>query len=127
MLFRSSTTGDLNRYFSALLRGRLLPAHQLAEMLTTVPTGADSPDFRYGLAMMAQKLPCGVTVYGHDGGIFGSSSAAASTLDGRHGLSSNINGDWTESPVPPVVAEFCPASPARGTVFSPGTARTTGF
>ncbi|QNA76638.1 beta-lactamase family protein [Streptomyces sp. So13.3] len=129
-----STTADLNRFFSALLRGRLLPAHQLDEMLTTVSTGPDTPDLRYGLAMMSVRLPCGVTVWGHDGGIFGSSSSAATTRDGRHSLSSNVNADWVESPVAPVVPEFCPSSSATSpTTASPATAfrttlaRTTGF
>ncbi|MEU3462764.1 serine hydrolase domain-containing protein [Streptomyces sp. NPDC006733] len=107
-----STTGDLNRFFSALLRGRLLPAQQLAEMLTTVPTGPDSPDYGYGLAIMSVRLPCGITVWGHDGGIFGSSSAAVTTRDGRHSLSSNTNADWVAGPDSAVLAEFCPSAPA---------------
>ncbi|MCZ4119484.1 serine hydrolase domain-containing protein [Streptomyces sp. H39-S7] len=119
-----STTADLNRFYSALLRGRLLPARQLAEMLTTVPTGPDSPEYGYGLALMSVRLPCGVTVWGHDGGIFGSVSAAVTTRDGRHSLSSNANADWVDGPSP-VPAEYCPSSPVTALPTAP--ARTSAF
>jgi D-alanyl-D-alanine carboxypeptidase len=58
-----STTTDLNRFFTALLGGRVLPTARLREMLTTVPTDGSGwiPKTRYGLGIFQQQLPCGVT------------------------------------------------------------------
>ncbi|WP_329276830.1 serine hydrolase domain-containing protein [Streptomyces sp. NBC_01451] len=100
-----SNAGDLNRFYSALLRGRVLPAEQLAEMRTTV--AAEAVDGRYGLGLIENKLSCGVTVWGHSGGIHGSSSVAVTTADGRHSLAFNFNGDWSGDPVRVVEAEYC--------------------
>ncbi|MFJ9349789.1 serine hydrolase domain-containing protein [Streptomyces sp. NPDC101237] len=101
-----STSADLTRFYQALLRGRLLPAHQLKEMKTTVPVPGD-PDSAYGLGLIDRTLSCGVHVWGHDGGIHGSSSTAATTADGRHALAVNFNGDWTGDPGTVLDAEFC--------------------
>ena len=50
-----STNSDLNRFFSALLAGRLLPAAQLAQMRSTVPAEATfGPAARYGLGLVEQ-------------------------------------------------------------------------
>lgn len=102
-----STAGDLNRFYAAVLRGKLFPQRQLKEMLTTVPVGREAPDFRYGLGLMTQKLSCGVRLYGHGGGIHGSTSEAVSTRDGRHTAAFNSNADWTGDSEPVVEAEFC--------------------
>ncbi|MDN3022869.1 serine hydrolase domain-containing protein [Streptomyces sp. S.PB5] len=101
-----SDNADLNRFYSALLKGRLLPPEQLAEMRTTV-TDAAHPNAGYGLGLMELKLSCGVGVWGHDGGIHGSSSVAVTTADGRHSLSFNFNGDWSGDALAVVEAEFC--------------------
>ncbi|MGW2687926.1 serine hydrolase domain-containing protein [Streptomyces sp. NPDC001414] len=101
-----STSADLTRFYRALLRGRLLPAHQLKEMKTTVPVPGD-PGSAYGLGLIDRTLSCGVHVWGHDGGIHGSSSTAATTADGRHALAVNFNGDWTGDPGTVLDAEFC--------------------
>ncbi|MDX3753513.1 serine hydrolase domain-containing protein [Streptomyces sp. AK08-02] len=100
-----SNSGDLNRFYSALLRGKVLPAKQLAEMRTTVP--ADQVDGRYGLGLIENELSCGVTVWGHSGGIHGSSSVAVTTADGRHSLAFNFNGDWSGDSAKIVEAEYC--------------------
>ncbi|MFI1537780.1 serine hydrolase domain-containing protein [Streptomyces anandii] len=101
-----SDSADLDRFYSALLRGRLLPVRQLKEMKTTVPvTGV--PNVGYGLGLMAQTVSCGVRVWGHDGGIHGSVSSAATTADGRHSLAVNLNGDWAGGGQPVLEAEFC--------------------
>ncbi|MFD3560063.1 serine hydrolase domain-containing protein [Streptomyces sp. NPDC058686] len=104
-----SDSADLNRFYSALLRGRLLPAAQLAEMKKTVPvpTGKGEPEVGYGLALMRQKLTCGKEIWGHSGGIHGSSSNAVTTSDGRHTLAFNFNGDWTGDGQAVIEAEFC--------------------
>ncbi|MEU9387556.1 serine hydrolase domain-containing protein, partial [Streptomyces sp. NPDC048279] len=101
-----STSADLTRFYQALVRGRLLPAHQLKEMKTTVPVPGD-PNSAYGLGLIDHTLSCGVHVWGHDGGIHGSSSTAATTPDGRHALAVNFNGDWTGDPATVLDAEFC--------------------
>ncbi|MFF3645258.1 serine hydrolase domain-containing protein [Streptomyces sp. NPDC002564] len=88
-----STTGDLNRYYSALLSGKLLPAAQQRELLDTVETGTF---FRYGTGLIARTLSCGVKVYGHDGIVWGSLTSTATTADGKHTLTFHLNGDWLE-------------------------------
>ncbi|MET9679301.1 serine hydrolase domain-containing protein [Streptomyces coeruleorubidus] len=100
-----SSSADLNRFYSALLRGRLLPPEQLKEMKTTVETGRET--YRYGLGIVDRELGCGVHVWGHYGGITGSESAAVTTEDGRHSLAVNFNGDWSGSTDAIIEAEFC--------------------
>ncbi|MYZ36243.1 MULTISPECIES: serine hydrolase domain-containing protein [unclassified Streptomyces] len=103
-----SNPADLNRFYSALMKGRLLPKQQLKEMRTTVSMGDEAPPaYRYGLGLQVQELPCGETVWGHGGGINGSSSAAVTTADGRHSLSLNFNADRTGDAGAVVEAEFC--------------------
>ncbi len=99
-----SSSADLNRFYTALFRGRLLPAEQLAEMTTTVPA---EPGAEYGLGLIKRRLDCGVTVWGHAGGIHGSSSEAVATRDGRHALAFNFNGDWAGDSGAVIEAEFC--------------------
>jgi D-alanyl-D-alanine carboxypeptidase len=101
-----SNSADLNRFYTALLRGGLLPAEQLKEMKTTVKVDA-VPGARYGLGLIDRKLSCGVHVWGHDGGIHGSTSSATTTADGRHALAFNFNGDWTGDSDAVIDAEYC--------------------
>ncbi|MFI5804543.1 serine hydrolase domain-containing protein [Streptomyces sp. NPDC051561] len=103
-----SSTGDLNRFYRALLTGKLLPAQQLKEMKTTVPIGDMAPGYHYGLGLFSQKLSCGKEVWGHTGGIHGSSTHAVTTVDGRQSLALNLNGDWSGDTGSVVEAEFCP-------------------
>jgi D-alanyl-D-alanine carboxypeptidase len=100
-----SSSADLNRFYSALLRGRLLPPEQLKKMKTTVESSRETS--RYGLGLVDRKLSCGVHVWGHDGGISGSNSDAVTTEDGRHTLAVNFNGDWSGSTRAIIEAEFC--------------------
>ncbi len=100
-----SNPGDLNRFYSALLRGKVVPAEQLAEMKTTVDAGAVGG--RYGLGLIENELSCGVTVWGHSGGIHGSNSVAVTTADGKHSLAVNFNGDWSGDLLKVGEAEFC--------------------
>ncbi|MCX5102125.1 serine hydrolase [Streptomyces sp. NBC_00439] len=76
-----STDSDLNRFFGALLAGRLLPAAQLAEMRTTVPVGDSG--MRYGLGLTSRPLPCGGVYWGHGGDIPGYETRGGVTEDGR--------------------------------------------
>ncbi|MFI6434956.1 serine hydrolase domain-containing protein [Streptomyces sp. NPDC050759] len=100
-----SDSADLNRFYTALLQGRLLPPKQLKEMKTTVKEEGN-PDGGYGLGIMDLRLSCGVHVWGHDGGVPGSLSEALTTADGRHSLAFNFNGDWSDSDAVRE-AEFC--------------------
>ncbi|MET9898378.1 serine hydrolase domain-containing protein [Streptomyces sp. NPDC006446] len=101
-----SDNADLNRFYTALLRGRLLPREQLKEMRTTVEVDG-IPNARYGLGLIDRELSCGVHVWGHDGGIHGSVSSAVTTADGRHSLALNFNGDWSGDSDAVIEAEFC--------------------
>lgn len=56
-----STTSDLNRFFAALLGGRLLPPPLLRQMRTTA-LGS-----KYGLGLITLPLSCGITAYGKNG------------------------------------------------------------
>jgi D-alanyl-D-alanine carboxypeptidase len=82
-----STTRDLNRFFRALLGGRLLRPAQLAEMKRTVPISADVeeiwPGGQYGLGLVRRPLPCGGVRWGHDGGDGGYTTVTGVTEDGR--------------------------------------------
>ncbi|MFJ8166168.1 serine hydrolase domain-containing protein [Streptomyces sp. NPDC096136] len=103
-----SSAGDLNRFYEALMRGRLLPPRQLAEMKTTV----DNPDFpgaSYGLGIERLTLGCGTVLWYHDGGALGWISLSAFTEDARHQLTFNYNANWGAETILPIVnAEYCP-------------------
>ncbi|WP_253916968.1 serine hydrolase [Streptomyces sp. MNP-20] len=113
-----TSTADLDRFLTALMRGKLLPQAQLDEMTTTVP----SPDFGDGqddgLGIFRAELPCGEVVWGHTGFMPGSQSVAYTTRDGRHRLVANFNTDWAgdgDAAGYLLLAEFCgtvPPSPA---------------
>lgn len=102
-----SSADDLNRFYGALMRGRLLPPRQLKAMKTTV----DNPDFpgsSYGLGIERYQLSCGTTLWYHDGGTVGWISFAATTEDGRHQLTFNYNGNWGAETILAVLnAEYC--------------------
>ncbi|MFI6980433.1 serine hydrolase domain-containing protein [Embleya sp. NPDC050154] len=91
-----STHADLDRFFTALLGGRLLPPAQLALMRTTVPMPADfeqvMPGVRYGLGLMRQPLPGGGYRWGHGGDIEGSKIRMGVTEDGRRSVVIVVNG-----------------------------------
>ncbi|MFJ4878541.1 serine hydrolase domain-containing protein [Streptomyces sp. NPDC088745] len=102
-----STSGDLNRFYRALMRGRLLPPEQLKAMKTTGPS-TGLPGMSYGLGIMKMRTSCGTTLWGHGGGMVGSLSWALTTEDGRHQLAYNRNGDWQRQAQDPVTeAEYC--------------------
>ncbi|MFI0420883.1 serine hydrolase domain-containing protein [Spongiactinospora sp. 9N601] len=89
-----STTSDLNRYWAALLRGRLLPAAQLKEMRKTVPADPARmwPGAHSGLGLYETKLKhCAGTWIGHGGGFNGYRTIAASSPDGRRQVTLVIN------------------------------------
>ncbi|MFJ3665525.1 serine hydrolase domain-containing protein [Streptomyces sp. NPDC090106] len=101
-----TTLADLDRFYAALLGGRLLPARWLREMRDTrAARGA------YGMGLFPLKLPCGTTVWGHNGRIDGSYVRTASTADGRRVLTFRVNTTaLTDPALEPALltAEFCP-------------------
>ncbi|MEU8930661.1 serine hydrolase domain-containing protein [Streptomyces sp. NPDC048409] len=101
-----TTLDDLDRFWAALLGGELLPAHRLREMLDTrAAQGA------YGLGILPVKLPCGTTVWGHNGRIPGSYVRSAASEDGRHVLTFRVNTTSVADPAlePALLAAaFCP-------------------
>ncbi|MFE0177763.1 serine hydrolase domain-containing protein [Streptomyces sp. NPDC059002] len=103
-----SDAADLNHFYTALLRGKLLPPEQLAEMKTGVPTDeSHPPGSRYGLGLESLKLPCGGVIWGHGGDFHGTTTFAAATPDGSHALAYNFNADWAGEHGPIMTAEFC--------------------
>ncbi|MDQ8700933.1 serine hydrolase domain-containing protein [Streptomyces sp. LHD-70] len=105
-----SDSADINRFYSALLRGKLLPEQELKEMKATVPTEDDAPNLTYGLGLMKMAgLSCGKEIWGHSGGINGSGTYGVTTEDGRHSLAFNVNGDWAGEAGPIIEGEFCGA------------------
>jgi D-alanyl-D-alanine carboxypeptidase len=97
-----STTADLDRFFSALLGGRLLPAAQLKEMETTVTVPDTDGKVGYGLGLLRSDTVCG-TVWGHDGVTLGHLSEALFTVDGRRGTVSDVStrpATWGTQPAP---------------------------
>jgi D-alanyl-D-alanine carboxypeptidase len=82
---------DVTRFFSALLRGTLVPAAQLAAMKADV-RGAE-----YGLGLMISYTRCG-TAFGHRGDIPGYRSIVWSTGNGRRTAVVMVNIDDTRVP-----------------------------
>jgi D-alanyl-D-alanine carboxypeptidase len=94
----TSDLGDLERFFRALLGGRLLPPRLLAAMTTPVDTG--TPGFGYGLGLAVLETPSGRLI-GHDGAIPGFLNNVWNTEDGRRQVGVMIN----EFIAPPAVIE----------------------
>jgi D-alanyl-D-alanine carboxypeptidase len=72
-----STTRDLDRFVTALLGGRLLPADLLAEMTTPSPYAP----YGLGIELLDAGPRCGGVYLGHYGGIAGYASFMFSTPD----------------------------------------------
>lgn len=86
-----SNADDLNKFFSSLLSGKLLKERELKEMLTTVPVEGKAVGDGYGLGIYETKLPNGVSVWGHGGGIPGFTTFAGGVIGGKHTLAVSIN------------------------------------
>ncbi|MGY3204638.1 CubicO group peptidase (beta-lactamase class C family) [Streptomyces sp. TE5632] len=85
-----STTDDLNRFYRALLTGKLIGPAALEEMLSTVPVAAGGT-IDYGLGIYVLDLPgCG-RFWGHDGAVFGAGTIALSSRDGKRQLAMGWN------------------------------------
>ncbi|MGW9372905.1 serine hydrolase domain-containing protein [Streptomyces xanthophaeus] len=81
-----STPSDLNRFFSALVGGKLLGKAELDQMRTTVEVpagGGTPPGIRFGLGVTSVPLSCGGLGWGHGGDTPGYHTRGAVTDDGR--------------------------------------------
>ncbi|WP_241758025.1 serine hydrolase domain-containing protein [Myxococcus landrumensis] len=94
-----STTRDINRFYQALLAGRLLAPAQLAEMLTPVRNPND-PAAGYGLGLSYSMLPCG-PVWGHTGGLLGHRTFTFHRADGSRRVTLAENLTRYETPGQP--------------------------
>ncbi|NEC66131.1 serine hydrolase domain-containing protein [Streptomyces sp. SID9727] len=86
-----STAHDLNRFYAALLGGRLLAPAQLAEM-----TDAEyAPELRagYGLGLAEIPLSCGGTFFAHRGELLGYTTWAGAARGGGRSAAVYINSD----------------------------------
>ncbi|MEU4120133.1 serine hydrolase domain-containing protein [Kitasatospora sp. NPDC028055] len=104
-----STVEDLSTFFQALLGGRLLPPAEMAEMVTMKDPKAGRtgwvPNSHYGLGIGSLTLSCG-EVWGMGGAINGSWSYTFGSRDGRHMMSTQVNGDWANGEAWGPVAVF---------------------
>ncbi|MFB7758712.1 serine hydrolase, partial [Streptomyces sp. NPDC056121] len=108
-----STLTDLNRFYTALLKGHLLPPGQLRTMLDTRTTQG-----RYGMGLYPTKLPCGTTIWGHNGRIEGSYVRTAATRTASRVITFRTDTDTTKH-TPELerrllTAEFCHPTPTNG-------------
>ncbi|MEU9351430.1 serine hydrolase domain-containing protein [Streptomyces griseoloalbus] len=121
-----SNAADLNRFFSALLSGRLLPERQLQDMTTMVPVTADGKQ-SYGLGLRGRQLSCNTTVYGHTGTVQGYYTYAFTTSDGTRSMTSlantSNNGTVNSTLGATLEASFC----GTGTTAAKRTPSTPSF
>ncbi|MFD9728151.1 serine hydrolase domain-containing protein [Streptomyces sp. NPDC059072] len=86
-----STMDDLNRFYAALLDGRIVSRSSLAEMQRTVPVRAlDGSPIRYGLGLHRVETRCG-TFWGHDGTVWGAGTISLTRADGGRQMSVAVN------------------------------------
>ncbi|WP_419992562.1 serine hydrolase domain-containing protein [Streptomyces boninensis] len=109
-----SSGTDLNRFFGALVGGKLLRPAELREMMTTRPTGG-SDGREYGLGLERKPLPCGGHYWGHTGDFLGFETMAGATTEGRQATvmvnlgpgSSDAQSDDMESAVHTALCQTC--------------------
>jgi D-alanyl-D-alanine carboxypeptidase len=116
-----STMADLNRFFRALLSGRLLSPALLAEMKTTVPFDPAVPAAGgYGLGLFWLPLPCG-PAWGHNGGVIGQTTVSLHSPDGRRQVSLGENMIYND----PGAIDQARAAFLTEALCGPATVRTT--
>ncbi len=93
-----STASDLNRFYAALLTGKLLRPAELEAMQTTVPTDKAWHDSGLGLSRIT--LP-NLTLWGHSGGIFGYRTWSYHAADAIHQLTLSLTTTTDDTPPPP--------------------------
>ncbi|MFD3541599.1 serine hydrolase domain-containing protein [Streptomyces sp. NPDC058662] len=96
-----STPADLNRFYSALLGGKLLNPAELDQMRATVEIPDDAgwwTGSRYGLGLVSTPLACGGLKWGHGGDIPGYATRAGVTDDGRRAAAVAVTADPGPAP-----------------------------
>lgn len=93
-----STASDLNRFYAALLTGKLLRPAELQAMQTTIPTDEDF--HASGLGLSRITLP-DLTLWGHAGGIFGYRTWSYHSADAIHQLTLSLSTTTDDTPPPP--------------------------
>ncbi|MER7498838.1 serine hydrolase domain-containing protein [Nonomuraea pusilla] len=80
-----SSAGDVQRFFAALLQGRLLRPAQLAEMTRTVDISRETgiPGAGYGLGLEVMPLSCGGKTWAHGGSSPGYQTYVGNSRDAR--------------------------------------------
>ncbi|MFE2758120.1 serine hydrolase domain-containing protein, partial [Actinosynnema sp. NPDC059335] len=117
-----STVDDLNRFFRALLTGKLLPAALSAEMRRTVP--GDVPGVEFGLGLMRIPLPPGCAtseIWGFNGSVPGYHTWSMHTADaGRQitvGVTTNLTSPAArDAALNAMLMEFCGPEAAGASV-----------
>jgi D-alanyl-D-alanine carboxypeptidase len=84
-----STASDLDRFYRALLTGKVVPVAQLKAMESLTPTGLGDS---YGLGLLRETTSCDAG-WGHNGLVPGYASWALTSKDGRHSaiVLTNVN------------------------------------
>jgi D-alanyl-D-alanine carboxypeptidase len=95
-----SSGEDLTAFMSALLGGRVVPQPQLHEMMDTAPWPEGGEGHRYGLGLISIELPCGITVWGHGGDLFGYHTLTVAPVNGT-ALSVTFTQADTQGPTDP--------------------------
>lgn len=104
-----STTGDINRFYTALLGGKLLPPNLLRQMKQSKPA---FPGVEYGLGLGHTKM-CGQQVWGHVGGVPGYGTYTFTSPESARQITVSVNrslklSDSAEKAINTLVAgEFC--------------------
>ncbi len=103
-----STLDDLNRLVAGVQRRRVVGSAGLRTLRDTSASHG-----RYGMGLFPVRLPCGITLWGHNGEIPGSYALAVSTADGRRALAYRLNSGARPSSADEsalLKAAFCPRS-----------------
>jgi D-alanyl-D-alanine carboxypeptidase len=88
-----STLGDLNKFFSSLLKGQLLNSTLMAQMKTVVPAPSMAsvwPGAEYGLGLVRLPLSCGGYLWTHGGDTFGFMTRVGVSPDGRRRVTVSV-------------------------------------
>ncbi|MEU6273904.1 serine hydrolase domain-containing protein [Streptomyces populi] len=120
-----STPHDLDVFFSALMRGKLVSAAGLTQMTKWTRVNSTTS---YGLGLRRRDLSCGISVYGHTGTVQGYYTYAFTTKDGRRSLTALANTSNNDAVLNTMYRTlepaFCgrPATGAAARDAAPGTA-----
>ncbi|UPK74443.1 beta-lactamase family protein [Nocardioidaceae bacterium SCSIO 66511] len=107
-----STTADVNRFYDALLDGRLLSRKMLHAMKQSGPA---FPGFGYGLGL-GHLQKCGQQIWGHVGGVPGYNTFAFTNDSTKRQITIMVNRSFTlddeasDAALALVAAEFCGSS-----------------